>query len=188
MYTAYSPPKKHLNGNKYYVHSFKVIQAEDSKIILVEEFPCKSKMELEAREAHYIRSNECVNKSILGRTIKQWYEDNVDKHKEKIECECGKMVRRTGMKQHQKGKQHAAIIRIKIHTIRNNQIKLLMDRMPPRAVNSDVTPTPAVLFIVSKDFINTIRKGKSTFRILFNILENIPPAIFLRLEINLRAS
>jgi hypothetical protein len=52
------------------------------KIELVEEFPCKSNLELEAREGFYIRSNECVNKVIPGRA---WPEYRQDKKEQRIE-------------------------------------------------------------------------------------------------------
>ena len=31
------------------------------------------------REGYYIKNNDCVNKNIAGRTIKEWYEDNKEK-------------------------------------------------------------------------------------------------------------
>ena len=62
-------------------------------IVLVEEYPCNSKEELLKRERYYIEKNDCVNKNIPGRTIKDWridnqdyqknyYQDNKEKHKE----------------------------------------------------------------------------------------------------------
>ena len=35
---------------------------ENCKIDLVEDYPCNSRKELEAREGWYIRNNECVNR------------------------------------------------------------------------------------------------------------------------------
>jgi len=50
---------------------------EDNIIIeLVEPYPCKSRVELRAREGFYIRNNECVNKRIEGRSRKEWIKDN----------------------------------------------------------------------------------------------------------------
>ena len=54
---------------------------ENCSIILIESFSCNSKDELRAREGHHIKSNECVNKHIAGRSQKQWVEDNKD-HKD----------------------------------------------------------------------------------------------------------
>ena len=49
-----------------------VLNYPDARILLVENYPCNSKTELEAREAHYIRNNECVNKQIPQRTDKEY--------------------------------------------------------------------------------------------------------------------
>lgn len=46
------------------------------KIILIEDFPCKSKNELVKRERVHIESNICVNKKIPGRTKAEYYEAN----------------------------------------------------------------------------------------------------------------
>jgi hypothetical protein len=52
-------------------------------IVLVEKYPCNDKMELHKRERYYIENNECINKAIPTRTIKEWKKDNKDKIKEK---------------------------------------------------------------------------------------------------------
>ena len=52
------------------------------KIELVELYPCASKMELERKEGEYIKSNECVNKALMGRTRKEWRTDNTNHIKE----------------------------------------------------------------------------------------------------------
>jgi hypothetical protein len=44
---------------------------DDVRIELIEEFPCENKMELNAREGYYIRTLDCVNKVIPGRTQKE---------------------------------------------------------------------------------------------------------------------
>ena len=62
--------------NNKNITSKQVMQFEDAQIILVINFPCHSKDELNAAEADYIRNNECVNKQIPGRTYKQYREDN----------------------------------------------------------------------------------------------------------------
>jgi hypothetical protein len=61
-----------------------VLKFQDAKILLVELFPCNSKMELDAKEAEYIRNNECVNKYIPQRTQKEYREENKEKIKELI--------------------------------------------------------------------------------------------------------
>ena len=63
------------NPNKN-ITSKEVLKYSDARILLVENFPCNSKTELEAKEAVYIRNNDCVNKNIPQRTETQYYEDN----------------------------------------------------------------------------------------------------------------
>ena len=48
------------------------------EIILIEEYPCKSKMELERRERYHIENNNCVNRSIPTRTRAERREANRD--------------------------------------------------------------------------------------------------------------
>jgi hypothetical protein len=49
---------------------------ENCSIELIETFPCDTKDELTKREGYYIRSLNCVNKVIPGRTKQEWYEAN----------------------------------------------------------------------------------------------------------------
>jgi hypothetical protein len=39
-------------------------------------------MELDKREGEHIRNNNCINKYIAGRTMKEYYEDNKEKIKQ----------------------------------------------------------------------------------------------------------
>ena len=51
-----------------------VLECEDYKIELVEDFPCNNRQQLLKKEGEYIKNNECVNKNIAGRTQKEWNE------------------------------------------------------------------------------------------------------------------
>ena len=52
-------------GKTNYVTSFKLFEkCENPHIVLVEDYPCKRKEQLHARERWYIENNECVNKVI----------------------------------------------------------------------------------------------------------------------------
>jgi len=66
---------KHLNSKKTTGYQ-KIISKMDWEMILIENYPCESKKELEDREAWYIRENPCVNQCIPGRTKKEWTEDH----------------------------------------------------------------------------------------------------------------
>jgi len=54
----------------------------EPKIFLIEDFPCDRKEQLLSRERFHIESNDCVNKVIPTRTIKEYYEQNKKKIKE----------------------------------------------------------------------------------------------------------
>jgi hypothetical protein len=70
---------RHKNNNTTaYVNSFKILECEDYKIELVEEYPCNNKQQLCKKEGEYIKANECVNKLIAGRTKQEWYKENPD--------------------------------------------------------------------------------------------------------------
>jgi hypothetical protein len=67
--------------------SKEILKYQDARILLVELYPCNNRMELESKEAEYIRNNDCVNKQIPQRTDKeyqkQYYQDNKEVIKEK---------------------------------------------------------------------------------------------------------
>jgi len=58
-----------------------VLDCEDYKIELVEEYPCNNRKQLEKKEGEYIKTNECVNKNINGRTAQEWNYENREKRK-----------------------------------------------------------------------------------------------------------
>jgi hypothetical protein len=66
--------KKWLNQEHHKLNSFDILQFGDYKIILIENFPCNSKEELEAREYHYIKENNelTTNTHMPTRTKKQY--------------------------------------------------------------------------------------------------------------------
>lgn len=64
--------KNHLNRNGWKCSSFDILKQEDAKIILIEEFPCSSRLELEQREGHWQLNNNCTNINRAGRNIKEY--------------------------------------------------------------------------------------------------------------------
>ena len=68
------------DNNKPYYTSYLVLECDDYKIELLEEYACNNKEQLLKKEGEYIRNNECVNRCISGRTHKEynkeWYEKN----------------------------------------------------------------------------------------------------------------
>ena len=85
---------KHRNNykswkkNEYrYTTSFDLFDeygVNNCMIELIETRSCKNKDELSKLEGHYIRSLDCVNKNIPGRTSKQYYIDNKDTIKQSM--------------------------------------------------------------------------------------------------------
>jgi hypothetical protein len=68
--------KTYLNGKGKYYTSFKIIETDNYDIQLIEAYPCNNKMELHAREGYYIKSMDCVNRCVAGRTQTEYYQDN----------------------------------------------------------------------------------------------------------------
>lgn len=71
------------NTKTSYMTSYKILEYEDYKIELVEEYPCNNKSQLLKKEGEYIKNNECVNMIIAGRNNKDYYQDNIIKIKER---------------------------------------------------------------------------------------------------------
>jgi len=75
--------KKFLNGKRSHnVSSFDLFDeygVENCKIELIEYFKCDTLQELRRKEGEHIKSIECVNKVVAGRTDKEYKQDNKDK-------------------------------------------------------------------------------------------------------------
>ncbi len=134
-------------GKRTYVSVFKLFDKygiENCIIELLENVKATTKHELLAREGYYIRTMECVNKSIAGRSIQEYYEDNKEKiikrtlqyykdnkenikvrsskyyeeNKEKINvlytCECGRSIIHQSKSRHEKTNAHQTNIKEEI--------------------------------------------------------------------------
>jgi len=78
--------KTYNNDKKKYCTSYLILECEDYKIELVEEYPCNNKDQLFKKEGEYIKANECINKNVSGRTKQEWTDENkekVDEYKKK---------------------------------------------------------------------------------------------------------
>ena len=71
--------RQYINDNtKHNCSSRLILECEDYKIELVEEYPCNNKQQLCKKEGEYQKANECVNYVIAGRTQQEWYNDNTE--------------------------------------------------------------------------------------------------------------
>jgi hypothetical protein len=68
--------KRYLAGtNKHKTTIFDIIEGGNYQITLLESYPCDGKDELTARGGHYIRTLDCVNKKVPGKTEKEFREE-----------------------------------------------------------------------------------------------------------------
>ena len=74
--------QKHLEKTNTCI-SKQILNRGDYEMILIKDYPCNSKKELEEEEAKYIRNNICINVVIPNRTFKELYEDNKKEINEK---------------------------------------------------------------------------------------------------------
>ena len=63
---------------------FDVYGVEKCKIELIENYSCDSKKELEKREGYIIKTTDCINKVIAGRTSEEYRVDNMEILREKF--------------------------------------------------------------------------------------------------------
>jgi hypothetical protein len=110
--------KAYKNGKANYRSSFDIIEIDENCYIeLYEDYPCNNRRELEKREGEVIRSLDCCNKNVVGRTKKEYYKQYYVNNKEKItardsqkyQCECGGKYIHQHKARHMKSKKHQKI-------------------------------------------------------------------------------
>ena len=97
--------EQYLNSTYHFTSSFYLFNEfgiDNCKIELVENYPCKNKFELEAREGYYQRNNACVNKNIAGRTRQEYLEDR----KDEIKAQGKKYIENNSERIKENRKQH----------------------------------------------------------------------------------
>ena len=81
--------KTYKNGKGSYCTSFDIFEVDENCYIeLYEYYPCNTELELRKREGEVIRSLDCVNKHIAGRTKKEYREDNKEHISEYFKQYC----------------------------------------------------------------------------------------------------
>ena len=77
--------KSYQNGKYHNVTSFDLISLGDVDIILIEDYPCKNKNQLHARERYWMEQNKniIVNNHMPTRTKKEYREENKEQLNEK---------------------------------------------------------------------------------------------------------
>jgi hypothetical protein len=67
------------NNNRHYTTAFELLQYDDVRIELIENYPYTSKDLLELREGIVVKELDCINKVIPGQTAEEYYIKNKDK-------------------------------------------------------------------------------------------------------------
>ncbi len=107
-------------GTGRYVSSFEILNNDDYKIILLEDYPCDNIDQLTSREQYWMDKLKCddmvnkhnakgVNKERYKQTKKDYRQKNKkeisEKGKEKIQCDrCNAIIRKDGLSRHRKAK------------------------------------------------------------------------------------
>jgi hypothetical protein len=77
--------RKHFKSGKPQTTSCLIFQKhglENTKIELIEEFPCENVEQLRKREGEIQRERECVNRCIAGRTKAEYHQEHAELHRE----------------------------------------------------------------------------------------------------------
>ena len=165
--------KKYLNDNlndkdnKYYTSSFQLFDKygiDNIVIILMENYPCNSKAELEARERYYIENFKCVNKHIPCRTKKEYNQHNIEKIKKynKIKYNNNKEHYKEISKiKYNDNKDHYKEISKNYH-IKNREIVINKMKEYQKEHKDDIKKQKKEYYDKNKDILN--EKGKEKFK------------------------
>ena len=73
---------RYKDGQYHFITIFDIFDKygiSNCKIELIEEVPCNTKEQLRKVEGQYIRTENCINKHVAGRTDKEYYEEYKNK-------------------------------------------------------------------------------------------------------------
>lgn len=112
--------RKYQNGKYPFVTSFEILKHGDAKIELVELVNATCRAEILAREGHYIRTLDCVNKRIPDRDKKEYMKEYMKEYEkkperkaykgQKVTCYCGCSITRGNLSAHKKTKKHQRLL------------------------------------------------------------------------------
>ncbi len=128
-------------GKSNNVTVFKILQNEDYKIELVENYPCATKQDLNIREGQIIKEYKnnklnVVNRCIAGQTHKessaQYRQNNKQKLNEKHICQCGGKFTTCGKSQHEKSYKHQNYINNSKTIINNGTLNITINLNNPK--------------------------------------------------------
>jgi len=106
-YSSYKNPEV----KQGYITSFEILEKGDYDILLICEYPCDTRRELEKKEQEYISEEKCINEiNSYGIDTKK-HAETQKKHsdirsKKHYDCECGKRVLISNKARHLKSTYH----------------------------------------------------------------------------------
>ncbi len=99
LYARMGVHRDDFKKGKSYASCVVLQQDPKAKIVLVEDFPCENREQLNAREQHFIETYPCVNKNkaSIGMPRKeyeaQYFQDNKERIQVRLQvkhtCDCG---------------------------------------------------------------------------------------------------
>lgn len=97
--------------------SSKIYELDESPYIeLIVNYPCSCLDELRREEGKFIRSMDCVNRCVAGRTRKEYRDDNKEHIKkrtnQKIICSCGHKYTKANKARHERSPKHKQFINL----------------------------------------------------------------------------
>ena len=127
--------KRWKNGKTNFTSSYLIIETDDWDYKTIEKLLFNDPFELKNRERWYIENNDCVNKQIPNRSLKEYgkeyreankeekkeknkeyYEANKEKikdnAKEKITCNCGCVIKKNSLSRHKSSEKHEKLMKI----------------------------------------------------------------------------
>ena len=117
--------RKYTTGKKKYISSIEILTFDDAYIELIEMVEYQDKAQLRAREGHYIRTTDCVNHRVAGRSDAEYRRTNAAKIREyaatnrealnaraseRVTCTCGAEHCRGDTSRHKRSKKHLATL------------------------------------------------------------------------------
>jgi hypothetical protein len=89
--------------------SRQIVDIGDSYIELIENYPCLNKEELCRREGEVMRTLDCVNRSVAGRTSAEYRQDNAEHIKQYLQ-DNAEHISALGKQYYQNNKEHISAL------------------------------------------------------------------------------
>jgi hypothetical protein len=107
--------RRFKNGKGNNITSYKILECEDYKIELIENYPCNNREQLFKKEGEHIKNINCVNKCIMGKTQEEYKEERKENY------ENNKEIVLQTMKNYYENNKEIIKQKTRQYTIANNE-------------------------------------------------------------------